>query len=732
MKYSPQQFLAELLAKKWMEPVFPFSIMVVLILASGSLIDGYFALQSIASRGRDFADFGFVVLAMAIVVISGGIDLSVGAIFAAANILVLLLISLFQWPVPLACLAVCAVGALLGAVNGFLIGYVKTRPFMTTLVSLIIIRAIVALLDGEFSVRLAGSMMEESALWKLLGGGTIFGVPTNVALLIILSILGHIFLSRSRLGWRIIATGGDRRAALHAGIDIRLILLKTYILSGILASLGGVLYAARLDSASSNSGALYEILALTAVVLGGVSLGGGRGSVGKALIGATVILVLKNSMVIKGVPGSAQDVIFGAIALLAVGADVRWGKNRFKALETLFMVPGAINLPKREKLSRTSTDAFRVNNRLNDALPVAQPEVLGPGDVLFDRQARLYTGQVDGWIMRYADIGSYKKREFWCRTGGWPLGMQFDQEENLIVCIAGRGLFGVRPNSELFELTSETRKRTFSLRDDSRIRAPYDLDIAPDGKIYFSNITYKYDIHGWMTDALEGRGNGSLICYDPATKTTRTIQRDIPGCTGVVLSHDGECLYVGSGWNCRIMRYWLAGPKKGKFETFIENLPGYPGMINRGSDGTYWLCFFGIRSPSYDVAMRMPAFRRRMARRVPPDDWMLPNFHTGLVAKFNDQGEVLESMWDPLGRTFPMINSIREERGYLYFGGLNAMIIGQKNLEGVDPTWNGVESYWGNPSGRAVYSRNTSIATQTESMAAQGQALRRNREEMKG
>ena len=161
--WSPQQAIGELLAKKWMESVFPAAVMVALIVGTGLTIDNYLSLQNLGTTSRAFADFCFVALAMAIVVISGGIDLSVGAVFAAANVGALLLISLAGWPVPLVILAVLLLGALLGAVNGCLIGYVKTRPFLTTLVTLIVIRAGVSLLDERFSRDLAAASVDSAA-----------------------------------------------------------------------------------------------------------------------------------------------------------------------------------------------------------------------------------------------------------------------------------------------------------------------------------------------------------------------------------------------------------------------------------------------------------------------------------------------------------------------------------------------------------------------------------------
>ena len=121
----------------------------------------------------------------------------------------------------------------------------------------------------------------------------------------------------------------------------------------------------------------------------------------------------------------------------------------------------------------------------------------------------------------------------------------------------------------------------------------------------------------------------------------------------------------------------------------IDNLPGYPDNINRASDGNYWLALVGMRSPALDLALRMPGFRRRMAQRVPPDEWLYPNINTGCVIKFNEKGEVLESLWDLGGENHPMITSMREHNGHLYLGGILNNRIGRYKIPGADPNWCG-------------------------------------------
>jgi ribose transport system permease protein len=147
-------------------------------------------------------------------------------------------------------------------------------------------------------------------------------------------------------------------------------------------------------------------------------------------------------------------------------------------------------------------------------------------------------------------------------------------------------------------------------------------------------------------------------------------------------------------WGCCIKRYWFDGPRTGQVEMVLDNLPGYPDNINQSSDGNYWLALVGMRAPAYDLAMRMPGFRRRMAQRVALDEWMFPNINTGCVLKFSESGEVLETLWDLGGENHPMITSMREHRGYLYLGGISNNRIGRYALPGADPEFSQYEQRW--------------------------------------
>src|ERR1700689_322475 len=227
---SPRLLLSELLLKQWFEPVIPFTAMISLWLYFALTIPDYATAQNALSLLRLFAEFGFVALAMGFCLISGGIDLSVGAIFALCNFTALYFLLVQEWPVGAVVLATLGVGGALGSINGFLIGFLKTRPFLTTLVTLIILRASVNLLKPRYAQVFVTNSVDSDA-WDFIGGGSVLGIPINAATLLVVLLVCHIFLSRSRYGWHLTAIGESRKAARHAGIRVRFMLFMTYVLS---------------------------------------------------------------------------------------------------------------------------------------------------------------------------------------------------------------------------------------------------------------------------------------------------------------------------------------------------------------------------------------------------------------------------------------------------------------------------------------------------------------------
>jgi ribose transport system permease protein len=689
----PDHLLGEILAKRWIDNAIPFLILVLVVATFGSLIPGFFSLSSLATLTRQLGEVGLVVLAMMIVMVAGGIDLSVGSTFALANIVALALLNVAGWPVAAVIVATLATGALVGLVNGVLVGYLRLRAFLTTLVTLIIVRSIVDTLLLHYSVDISAGFVD-SDLWSYLGDGTILSLPFSLIAFAVLAVIVHLVLSRSKIGWHIMAIGGSRRSAHNVGIAVRRTVCLTYIISGTFCALAGLLYAARLNGAGSDTGLGLEIIVLTAAVLGGNSLGGGRGSAAKAVIGAIVVVIMVNGLVRLGVARGANSLLLGAVLLIAVAIDVRWLKNRHKVLSKVYVSPVFQALPRPPGTARDSSSPYALNDRLRSVSALALGQIDGPEDVILDNDDNIYTGTRTGDIVRLF-APDYQRLEVFAHVGGRPLGMAFARDGALLCCIGGMGLYSVAPDGTIAKLTDETNRTTFSVVDDSRLKLADDLDIAPDGRVFFSEATIRYEMHEWPVDCLESRGNGRIICYDPNTRSTRTVLRGLLFPNGICMEHGGRSFLFAETWACRVSRYYFDGPKSGTVEPVITDLPGYPDNINRASDGTYWLALVGMRTPSLDVALKMPGFRRRMALRIAPDEWLFPNINTGCIVRFDQTGRVLETMWDLGGENHPMITSMREHKGCLYIGGIFNNRIGRLELSGFDKSWTGPNSYWG-------------------------------------
>jgi ribose transport system permease protein len=257
------------------------------------------------------------------------------------------------------------------------------------------------------------------------------------------------------------------------------------------------------------------------------------------------------------------------------------------------------------------------------------------------------------------------------------------------------GLYSIAKSGEVTKLSAETNRSWTSIIDDARLRDPNDCDIAPDGRIFFTDSTKRYDAHDWALDSIESRPTGRLLCYDPKTGQTRTVLDNYLYANGVCMAHDGKSLFFAESWACRVHRYWLDGPKAGTAECVIRDMPGYPDNINRASDGTYWMAWLGMRTPSFDLALRHPGMRKRMTRRLPQDDWLFPNINTGGVVKFDETGRIVETLGDLSGISHPMVTSMREHRGWLYVGGILNNRVGRYRIPGANPNWTGPRSYWG-------------------------------------
>jgi len=692
-RWWPDHWVGELLSKRWMETAIPVLLLVLVLLAAGQLVPNFYSPLVLTGSLRQVGEIGFVVLGLALVMVVGGIDLSVGSMFALTNFCALLCMHVLEWSVPASVAATLLCGALLGAVNGVLVGYLRLRAFLTTLITLIIFRSVYEILGLEYSTAIAGAL-PDSGVWEFLGEGVWLGLPAVAWAYAVVAIGGHVFLTRLRAGWHVMAIGGSRRSAYNGGIAVRRTVALCYVASGVLCAAGGCFFAARVATVGADIGVGMEVLVLTAAVLGGISLGGGRGSVTKALVGTVLVLTITNGLTTLSAPGGVVRMVLAGILILAAMVDVRWLKNRQRIISKVYVSPAYQALPPAPPCGKDAAGVYRINDRLRDVSLIGLGQIESPEDVILDRDDNLYAGSRHGDIIRFF-APDYQRMEVYAHIGGQPLGMAFDRQDNLHVCIGGMGLYRITPQRQVERVTDETNRSWTSINDDSRLRLADDLDIAADGRIFFSEATVRYEMHEWPVDGLEARGNGRIICYDPRDGSTRTVLRGLRFPNGIAIASDGQSILFAETWGCCIKRYWFDGPRSGQVQTVIDNLPGYPDNINLASDGHYWLALVGMRSPAYDLALRMPGFRRRMAKRVPQDEWLFPNINIGCVLKFSEAGDILQTLWDPTGENHPMITSMREHRGHLYLGGILNNRIGRYKLENADPDFVHYDRRWG-------------------------------------
>ncbi|HEL0588611.1 ABC transporter permease subunit [Streptococcus equi] len=260
---------------------------------------------------------GFIAFGMTFVILTGGIDLSVGSSLALSSALAAGLIG-GGLPVPVAIVLAICLGGLFGMLNGLLIAYGKLAPFIVTLATMTIFRGATLVYTNGNPVTKG---LSDSFLFQFLGQGYIVGIPFPVILMFLVFVILAILLHKTAFGKAVYALGGNEKAAYISGIKLNKAKIIIYTISGMMASLSGLIITSRLSSAQPTAGASYEMDAIAAVVLGGTSLSGGKGRIWGTLIGALIIGVLNNGLNIIGVSAFWQQVVKGIVILIAVLLD---------------------------------------------------------------------------------------------------------------------------------------------------------------------------------------------------------------------------------------------------------------------------------------------------------------------------------------------------------------------------------------------------------------------------
>ncbi len=317
------------------------------------------------------------------------------------------------------------------------------------------------------------------------------------------------------------------------------------------------------------------------------------------------------------------------------------------------------------------TGPFAPNHRLKGIQALLIGHNHGPEDIALDSQGRIYAATHEGRIVRLQPDGSGP--ENWVDTKGRPLGIDFDNDGNLIVADAFRGLLAISPNGTITELATKA--------DGLPIRYADDVDVAADGRIYFSDASTKFGAKEWggtyeasLLDINEHGGYGRLLVYNPSTGKATTLLGGLNFANGVAVSHDQTYVLVNETGSYRVMRYWIAGPKKGQAEPFVENLPSFPDNISTGLKDLYWVALVSPRNQLLDELSDNP-FLREVIQRMP--SFLQPQAVAyGHIIAINEEGNVVEDLQDPHG-SYPINTSVTESRDYLYIGSLVTPVIGR-------------------------------------------------------
>lgn len=284
-------------------------------------------LDNLLSVANQTAIYAIIAIGMTMVIITAGIDLSVGSLVALASVSAALFIEEFGGKqagigVMLAgCLLGMCLCSLAGLFNGIMVTWFRIPPFIITLSMMMMARGLARRLSGELSIQ----ALPDSFSW--LGSGTTAGIPNPVILMVVLYIVAHVIMSSTVFGRYVYAVGGNAEAARLSGVPVKRVTIAVYTLCGLLAGLGGIVQSSKLGTGDPKLGVMFELEVIAAVVVGGTSLMGGEGRVLGTLIGAFIIAVMKNGLNLLNVGAPDQQIVLGAVVTIAVLIDTLKRQN---------------------------------------------------------------------------------------------------------------------------------------------------------------------------------------------------------------------------------------------------------------------------------------------------------------------------------------------------------------------------------------------------------------------
>lgn len=304
-----------------------FGLLVAICVYTACSSDQFLRVRNIENLFHRTSLFGILSIGAAFVIITGGIDLSIGSLVCLVGVVLPFLLTQHDWPVALAVVAVMGMATAIGLIHGLLITRMRLQPFVVTLCGLLLYRGIARGLTGDLSQGFGVHFKELRSIaterLPIFGSGEVFHLPATTLILIILAIIAAIFLNKTIYGRYLLALGNNAEAARYSGINVNRMTLLAYVICSALAGLGGMLFVLDINSAQpSDFGNFYELYAIAAAVLGGCSLRGGEGSIIGVVIGSAVMVALSNAInLVHPQYQNIEFAIIGGVILIGVIVD---------------------------------------------------------------------------------------------------------------------------------------------------------------------------------------------------------------------------------------------------------------------------------------------------------------------------------------------------------------------------------------------------------------------------
>lgn len=304
-----------------------FILLIVLCVIVAAINPNFLLAINLQNLARQIGAFGIFSIGLGLVIITGGIELSVGSMMALLGVLLSMMLTEWHFGIILSVLASILIAMTLTLGHGLLITRLNIQPFIVTLCGLLFYRGLARFITKD-ETKGFGTVAGLDFL-RFLANGNLFGIPMPFVLLLLISLVTWVVLHRSVYGRYLFATGRNAEAARYAGINTNLIITLSYVIAGALTAVSGIIFAFYTNSVSpANHGNAYELYGIAAAVLGGCSLRGGEGSVVGILIGTALLQVLRNLVNLLGIPSSLDFAVMGAVILIGVIADQMFTERR--------------------------------------------------------------------------------------------------------------------------------------------------------------------------------------------------------------------------------------------------------------------------------------------------------------------------------------------------------------------------------------------------------------------